>query len=293
MERDGDVRALWRQRDFRRYLFALAMSDLGNRMTIVALAFAVLDIRHTASAVGLVLGCGSVAFLVGLAVGGVLGDRFDRRRVMIACDLARLGTQGLTAALVFSGDARLWNLALLAALTEFGTGVFNPVSQGLAQSVVEERYYRAAAGVRAMAISAGEMIGPVIGGLIVAAASPAWGLAADALTFACSAVALSGIRVARRPRDTDEPEPSMFAQLVEGWAEFRARRWLWSAILAGGTIQFVWGAWGVLGPVVASNRLGGAAVWGAILTAMGAGAVVGATIATRARPERPLLLFTL
>jgi MFS family permease len=70
---------------------------------------------------------------------------------------------------------------------------------------------------------------------------------------------------------------------------FRSRRWVWTFVLYFAIGNLLWGAWGVLGPVVADRDLGGAAAWGAVLAAMGVGALAGSLLAVRARPRHPLL----
>jgi MFS family permease len=94
---------LLRQRDFRLLFSAQAASVFGDRMVAVALAFGVLEIGGSASAVGLVLACASVAMVVCLLVGGV---------------------------------AEVWMLALLAGVTGAATGFFNPASTALMPAVV-------------------------------------------------------------------------------------------------------------------------------------------------------------
>jgi MFS family permease len=94
-----------------------------------------------------------------------------------------------------------------------------------------------------------------------------------------------------RPPVREEREPSSFVtDLRDGWVAFRSRRWVWALVGYFAVANMVWGAWSALGPTVAEGDLGGAAVWGTILGAVGVGALAGSLLATRARPHRPLLL---
>jgi predicted MFS family arabinose efflux permease len=286
-----DSLGVLRRRDFRLVFGAYAVSVLGDRMVVIALAFAVLHLGGSASDIGIVLAARTIPLVGSLLIGGVVADRTSRQRVMVSADLSRMCTQGLLAVLLITGDPAIWVLAALSGLTGAGTGFFNPASTGLMPAVVPPEQLQQANGLRATAMSGGEIAGPALGGVLVATAGPGWALAVDAATFAASAAFLAGLRLpARLPRE----EPSSFiADLRQGWTEFRSRTWVWTFVGAGGIATLLWGAWSVLGPVVAERDLGGAAAWGSVLAAMGVGALAGALVAIRIRPRRPLALGAL
>jgi predicted MFS family arabinose efflux permease len=139
-------------------------------------------------------------------------------------------------------------------------------------------------------MAAGEIAGPIVAGLVVASAGAGWAIAVDAASFAASAAFLSLMRVpARGPR-----EASTFrSDLAGGWREVRSRTWVWSVVLSVSVAGGLWAAFSALGPVAADRGLGGAAAWGAILAALGAGALAGALLAIRLRPRRPLVVVAL
>jgi predicted MFS family arabinose efflux permease len=283
-----------RQRDFRLYFIGQSVSLFGDGMTRVALAFAVLSSGGSASAVGLVLAANVLPEIACVLVGGVVADRTSRRGVMVAADLVRLASQGTMAALVIAGDARVWSLALLAGIGGAASGFFNPATTGLLPAVVVPDDLQRANGLRAVSMAAGEVAGPLVAGLLVASAGAGWALAVDAASFGVSAAFLSRLLVDGRsttPRLAGGP--SFLADLREGWREFRARTWVWTFVLAIGLGNMLWGAWGALGPVVAKRDLGGAAAWGTVLAAMGAGGIVGALLAIRLKPRRPLVVVAL
>lgn len=285
-----DRRSLLRTREFRLLFGGQAVSVLGDRMAVVALAFAVLEIGGSASEVGLVLAAGAFPLVATVLVGGVVADRASRRAVMVVADLVRVASQGAMAVLLIAGTPEVWMLALLAGVSGAAGGFFGPASTGLLPEVVLAEQLQPANALRASAVSTGEIVGPVVGGVVVAAAGAGWAIAIDAATFAVSAAFLG--MLPRAPREA--PQGSSFvAELREGWVAFRSRRWVWSFVLYFAIANLVWGAWGALGPVVAERDLGGAAAWGAILTAMGVGTLAGSLLAARARPRRPLLFAAL
>jgi MFS family permease len=275
---------------FRRLLGAAAVSWFGDRMVAIALAFAVLEIGGSASEIGLVLAVRTLALVLSLLFGGVVADRVPRRAVMIGADLSRLVTQGLLAALLIAGSAEVWSIALLTGLTGIATGFFNPASTGLLPAIVPPERLQQANGVRATLLSAGEIGGPVIAGVLIAAVGAGWALAVDAGTFAVSGLLLLGVRV---PGSVQRAASGFFEDLREGWTTFSRTTWVWTFVLWASLANLTWGAWGVLGPVVAEQDLGGAAAWGAINAGLGVGALLGAIGAIRHTPHRPVVAATL
>jgi predicted MFS family arabinose efflux permease len=258
-------------------------------MRTVALAFAVLGVGGSASDVGLVLACGTATLVVALLAGGVVADRVSRRAVMVACDLVRAVSQGLAAGLLIAGAAEVWMLAALAAVAGVATGFFRPAETGLFPAVVPPEGLQRANGMRATAMSVGEIGGPLVAGVIVVAASPGWAIAGDAASFAVSALLLTRLRVPRRA----EREPRSFVgDLRDGWDAFRSRTWVWTVVATTCVANVVWGAWSALGPVVAHRHLGGAAAWGVVLGVMGAGTLAGGLVAAAGRLRRPLVTYS-
>jgi MFS family permease len=276
-----------RRRDFRLLFLGQGVSVLGDRMVAVALAFAVLEVGGSASAVGLVLACAYLPLVGSVLIGGVVADRTSRRSVMIGADLVRVLSQGTTATLLITGSAEVWTLALFAGLTGAATGFFSPASTGLLPEVVPPDELQPANALRATAVSGGEIIGPLMAGVLVAVAGAGWAIAVDAATFAVSALCLWRLRV---PRRVARAGASFLSDLRDGWDAFRARRWVWTFVVYFAVGNTMWGAWSALGPVVADRELGGAAAWGAVLGSLGVGALFGSLLATRAKPRRPLVL---
>jgi MFS family permease len=272
-----------RRRDFRLLFIGQGVSVLGHRMVAVALAFAVLEVGGSASAVGLVLACAYLPLVASVLIGGVVADRSSRRSVMIAADLVRVASQGATATLLIAGVAEVWTLALFAGLTGAATGFFNPASTGLLPDVVPAEELQPANALRATAVSTGEIAGPLWAGVLVAAAGAGWAMAVDAATFAVSALCLWRLSV---PGRVVQAGASFLDDLREGWDAFRARRWVWTFVVYFAVVKVLWGAWSALGPVVADRELGGVAPWGVVLGSVGFGALAGSLLATRAKPRR-------
>ncbi len=288
MPRLPESLAVLRERDYRLLLAAQSVSVLGDRMVVVALPFAVLAVGGGPSAVGLVFACQALPMVLSLLAGGVVADRLSRRAVMVAADLLRVASQGAAAALLLSGVAEVWMLAAMAAVTGAATGFFSPASTGLMPAVVAPERLQQANGLRSTATAMGELVGPAVGGVLVATVGPGWALGVDAATFALSAAFLARLRLGRQ---VAAPSAGFLRDLREGWDAFRSRTWVWALVATFAFSNMLWGAWSALGPVVADRSLGGAAAWGAILACMGAGGIVGGVLSVRMAPRRPLLVM--
>jgi hypothetical protein len=275
-------------REFRILLFSSATSVFGDGITSVALVFAVLDATGSVSDVGLVLSFRVFPQVVLLLMGGVVADRGRRDRVMALSQLASGLCESALACLLLLGDARLWALALAYMGMGCAQATFKPASSGLVRQLVPKRDLPAANGLMSMAQSAGLIVGPTVGGIIVAAGSPGMAIGIDASTFLASAILLGRLKIAL-------PYAARGAQgllhgLRDGWGVLRSRRWLWGMIGFFSVFQFtVLGGLYVLGPAVARARLGGAGAWGLMLAASGAGSLIGGGLALRWRPRRLLV----
>jgi predicted MFS family arabinose efflux permease len=280
-----------RERNFRLVYGAQVVSLLGDGIIPVALAFAILDLTGSATDLGLVLAARTIPLVACLLAGGVAADRLSRRRVMIAADAARFASQGLLGVLLVTGEAHLWQLALLQAVLGAASGFFNPASTGLIPMVVSDERLQDANALRGFALAVGGVAGPVVAGVLVAVLGPGQALLADAGTYALSAALLARVHV-QETRSHAPPE-SFLADLRAGWREVWSRAWVRSIIGVFSLANVFIAPFFVLGPLVAKRQLGGAAAWAGILAARGAGEVLGALVSLQMRPRRPLLVAVL
>lgn len=280
-----------RSATYRQFFIGQLTSAFGDGMVTVALAFAVLDVTGSTAALGLVLGVRSALTIAALLLGGTVADRFSQRPVMVVADVLRFASQALLAALLFTGNAQLWHILVLYAIHGGCSGFFYPAVSALAPQLVPQSQLQQANALRWAAEAAGNVVGPAVAGLILAAASPAWAIAGDSLTFALSAVALVTLSLPTTIRARDV---SLLRQLVEGWQAFSSRPWLWIATIQAAATNGLLGApFFVAGPVIAREHLGGASAWGLIIAAGGVGELAGGVAALRLRPHRPMFVATL
>jgi MFS family permease len=263
-----------------------ATSELGSSLVPVALAFAVIDLTGSASALGLVLTTGFVSRIALLLLGGVVADRFPRQRVMLGADALRALTQAVVALLLFTGGARLWQLLVLFALYGAADAFFAPAATGIVPEVVSSGRLQQANALLALTSSTSSVVGPALSGLLVAATGSGIVFALDAATFAVSSVALACLRLPRTRGGL--PGAGVLADLRAGWGAVASRTWVWTSIAYFAVSNLAIAPIFVLGPFVATDSLGGAAAWGLITTGAGLGAVLGDAVALRVRPRRLL-----
>jgi MFS family permease len=273
------------ERPFRLLFASRSVSVLGDSVAPIALAFAVLGIGGSASDLGFVLAARAVPLVLFVLAGGVWADRLPRHLLMVAADGVRAVTQGLTALLLLTGNAELWQLIALSSLHGFASAFYRPASAGLTPQTVSSEYLQQANSLLFLSLSFANIFGPIIGGVLVATVGAGWGIAIDAASFAVSALLLAPLRI-RTPVRRRE---TFVADLRGGWREVRSRKWLWVSILDFAVFQLVvLSVIYVLGPVVAQRDLGGASAWAAIASGLGAGLVLGSVLGLRLRPSRPL-----
>ncbi|MFC0863943.1 MFS transporter [Sphaerimonospora cavernae] len=277
-------------RDFRRLVTAHALSRFGTELALVSVAFAVIQISASPGALGLVLCARTLPNVFFLLFGGVWADRLPRARIMVSSDLVCAVVQGTLAVALLTGIARLWLVVVLQALLGAASAFFNPAATGLTPTTVPDSELQRANGLIGIVSNVAGMAGPAASGLIVVFAGVGWAVFIDAVTFLASASLLLGLR--RREGGQARVGGHLrtaLGDLAEGWFEVRSRRWMLAGIAQGLLFQACFAVFFTLGPITASSSLGGADAWGALVTAFGAGSLIGGLLSLRLIPSRPLL----
>jgi predicted MFS family arabinose efflux permease len=273
---------------FRLLWIGQSTSAVGDGMTFLAIAFAVLHIGGKATDLGLVFAAFFAAYVSFVLVGGVWADRLPRQLVMVAADVVRGVVQVIIGLLLLTGDAQVWELGLGVAVYGGASAFFQPASTGLIPQTVSAGRLQQANALMSISRNGGSILGPPISGLIVAFAGPGTVFMVDAASFAVSAVSLLFLRPIESA--SQEDRQPFLAELAAGWREVVARPWIAAALVAFGISNASGAAFFILGPVIAEAQLGGAEAWGLILTGGAIGGVIGGLLALRIRPRHPLLL---
>lgn len=282
------ISILSRHRDFRWLFFSQTLSTTGDRIVLVALALLVTERTGSTADLGLVLGAYTFAHVAFLLIGGMWADRLPRHRIIVATDLARAALHALLAALILADVVAIWHLVVIEALFGTAEAFFRPAFTGLVPQTVPEELIQEANALTTLTQTLAEFAGPAIATGLVLTVGTGAAFAVDAATFLVSALLLTTVRPRRRGAP---PERTHWRrELREGFEEVRARRWVWVTIavlsfqLVGAFAPYV-----VLGPTIAQDRYGDAALFGWLAASVGLGTACGSLLALRWRPDRPLV----
>jgi len=279
-----------RHRNFRLLVTGAAVSALGNAITPVALAFAVLDLGGSASELGLVVAAFALAEVLTTLLGGVLGDRMSRRLMMSGSAAGSAVVQAVVAGSLVLDLATIPLLTVLGVLTGCLSALSQPSASAMTRLTVPGDVLARAIALRSLLQTTASMVGFAVGGLLVAAIGSGWAIGVDAVTFAVAAVCFAALRVEQAPAVAGS---TMLRDLREGFAEVRTRPWLWICILMALVYHLMFGgAQGVVGPIVVGEGIGRQA-WGFALGAMMVGFMAGGLLCLRWHPRRGLFYGSL
>jgi MFS family permease len=266
-----------RHRDFARLWAGQTASLIGDGVFLVAMAWQVYAISNAPTALSLVGIAMTIPTIVLLLVGGVVTDRFDRRRVLLASDVVRGLSVGVMAMLSLTGQLELWHMFVLVAVYGAGTAFFGPAFDAIVPDLLPQTELAQANSldqlVRPVAF---RLAGPALGGWLVAGLGVGTAFALDAGTFVLSGAAvLSMRRTAWRPETADT---SIIGDLRQGLRFVRRNVWLWGTLVSAAVAYLLFlGPVEVLLPYLVKNQLhGSAAQLGLVFAVGGIGSVLAA-----------------
>ena len=277
-----------RERNFGWYFGSRFADTFGSMMANIALAFAVLDISDSATALGQVLAAHTIPLVLFLLFGGVIADRVPRTLLLQASNVSAALTQGLLAVLVITGTADLWMVIVLAALNGTVDAISFPAQASMVPQLVRREDLQSANALLSMSRGVLTVIAPTVSALLVVTVGPGWALMVNAVMWLVSAALLTPVQIP--PRPPREEATSTIQELREGWSLFIGTTWLWVVVLAFSALNAIHtGAWFTLGPVVAKDTIGEDG-WGFVVSAESAGLLVMTLVLLRLKLRRPLLV---
>ncbi len=289
--------SLRKYRNYRLFFAGQLISVVGTWMQNVALAWFVIEITHSPVAVGLLAFFRFAPFTIFGLFAGVIVDRFDYRRLVMATQSFSMVVSAMLAVLAFSGQARLWEAYVLAFLGGAAIVFDNPGRQSLTFQMVGPEELPNAVALNAALFNAARVVGPSVAGVVIAASGVDVCFALNAVSF----LAVLASLVLMRPGDfypvsRGEQRPSIFGGIRDGLRYVARSRRLRLVIGIGLVVSTVGFNFHVLVPVLASDTLhAGPEVFGVLSASFGVGALLGALLsAALARASwKALLLGTI
>jgi len=283
------TRALLANPRFRKLFIARTISNIGNGVAPIAIAFGVLSLPGaTPTSLSIVLAAQAIPLVLVLPIGGVVADRLGRAKVIAVTDLVLSAFVMLTAVLFLTGSATVTLLAIIGAISGCLNALWWPAMSSLVPEVVEDAHLQPANAFVSVASNAGLIAGNAIGGVLVALIGSGWAIAVDSVSFIIAGLLVFSIRDVSTPHSSGE---STLGDLAHGWRVFWSYRWVVVIVGAFSFVVMVWrGAEEVMGPVLAREVYGGAAGWAFIMVFQSVGLLLGAVVASKLRVRRPLVV---
>ena len=280
-------------RYIKRFYFARFISNFGNGMSPIALAFGILNLPGgDANTLGLVLGSTTVAMLIMSPFGGVLADKFGRVKAVAFADL--VASAGLFVQVAFFATGEVPLIVLLLVNINFGLmwGIFWPAMSGVLPALVPDEHLQGTNSVNNFFSNGAIILGAAVGGIIVAGWGATWALAIDATTFTIGGIVLLTFRHVSPARG--HTENTMIDDLVHGWKIFISFRWIVIGVFGFSFIILAWAAGeNILGPLIALKEFNGAKSWSLVLTFEGIGLLIGSIIGLKIKLKYPIRFLLL
>jgi MFS family permease len=267
--------------NFRIFFAGHAVSVIGTWMQRVAQDWLVLELSDSAIAVGVATALQALPTLFLGILGGLLVDRLDRRKTIMATQAVSAVLAAALAALTLTGVIQLWMVFALALGLGLVTVLDVPARQSFITEMVGPEDYVNAQSLSSTVHNAGRLVGPAVAGLLIAFVSTGAAFAINAVSFV--AVLISLFRMDSDRLHRPEPIPRKRGQALEGLRYVWGRADLRACLILVAVIALFGQNFRVALPLFARDVLGGGAeTYGWLTSALGAGAVVGA-LATATR----------
>ncbi len=295
MSRAPRVLAVLRHRDFGLLWAGMGVSVVGDGFYQVALVWQVYELSDTPTALAIVGASATLPNVLFALLAGVVTDRFERRKVLVAADVLRGVAVGLIGLLAVSGALQLWHIVALSAVYGIGESLFGPAFAALVPDLVPPTQLAEANAVDQVTRPLGfNLLGPALGGALISRAGAGAVFLLDAASFGVSIAAV--LAMAAHPLVSRETKQhgvrAALADVVTGFRYVRAHTWLWGTLAASAvSLLCFMGPLRVLVPYVVKNRLDGSAGdLGLVYAAGGIGAIgVSLVFSQRGMPRRRVL----
>jgi MFS family permease len=277
-------------RNYRVFFLGMLVSATGTWMQSVAQGWLVLKLTGSGTMVGLVTAAQFLPMLLGGVFGGVIADRFDKRRILFMSQTVLGVSAGLLAVVTLTGVVQTWMVFACALLTGCGTVVDNPTRQAFVSELVGPDKVANAVALNSAMFNAARIVGPALAGLLILVAGTGTCFAYNAVSYGAVLISLTRLRADELHRSTPvaRGRGQVRAGLTYAWRmpELRSTILL-VAVVGTFALNFT-----VLTPLLVRFTFdAGPGTLGILTSVMGAGSLIGALVAAaRAKPTPKVLI---
>ncbi len=279
------------EKNFRILLSARFISNIGNGIGPIALAFGVLDLPGgNAASLSLVMFARTLPLILLVLFGGVIADRYGRARLVGSTDIILSFVVLFEAFLFITGQATIALLVGLGIVTGILHALWWPAFPGIMPQVLPESKLQSANSVNGFGVNGANVLGSSLGGILVVLLGPGLAIAIDGLSFLVAGILIWQLRKFDKPGDVEKQQP-VFKEMKDGWKEVRIRPWILACVSAYSLVIMCYEPLlAVVGPYHAKVALAGAPSWAIIAGAHSLGMLFGVILAMRLRPKHPLFI---
>jgi MFS family permease len=284
-----DLKDLSRFPGFLPLILSRFISNVGNGLSPIALAYGVLSLKGaTATDLSLVMTARIAPMIIFMLLGGVIGDRFKRNRIVGGSDVIGSLIAGTSAISFIAGFANVPLLCLMGGLFGILAALWWPAMSGVLPEILPKESLQKGNAVVGLLSNFGFIFGALVGGTVVTLYGSGWALLVDASSFMIAGLLVWNINLPPMP---EHEKNSMLHDLKIGWFEFISRSWVVAIVIGFTFINLCFEATiSVLGPLSFNSGGHGPRNWSYNLVAITAGMIVGGIASIKIHFSRPLVL---
>lgn len=284
----AQLRDLSMHRGFVQLLSARFISNVGNGLSPIALAYGVLSLDGaTGKDLSIVMSARIFPMVALMLFGGVVGDRFKRNRIVGGADIIGSISVAISAASFIFGFASVSLLIFMGFIFGILNALWWPAMSGVLPALVPKEKLKDGNALIGLLSNFGYVVGALMGGTLVTFFGSGWALLVDALSFLIAGVLIWNLDV---PPMEHRQRMSVFTELKDGWFEFKSRSWLVAMVIAFTGINACFEALvQVLGPLAFNENSQGPRNWSLNLAGLTLGMICGGVIALKIHLVRPIL----
>ncbi len=285
----AQLKGLKEHRGFTPLISSRFISNIGNGMSPIALAYGVLSIEGADGGdLSIVMAARFFPMIAFMLFGGVFADRFKRNRIVGGSDILGSFLAAVSAISLIAGSSSVLLLAAMGALFGVLNALWWPAMSGVLPEILPKEKLQEGNAVVGLLSNIGNISGTLLGGVIVAALNPGWALLIDAASFFIAGVIVWNLNL---PSKSKVESPGIIHDLFVGWREFISRSWVVTMVLTFALINMVFESmYQVLGPLNFSDPTTGPKQWSFNLAGLTAGMMIGGVIVLRTKFKRPLFV---